>query len=103
MEFFSLLFLAAYVALILWGLAVFPQPYIPSGRARQFPRMAKILGVSIDNIADSNLGMHLQTADHLCEIFEGKEACEEWQASHESSAEAPAFCANAAYLHLAQS
>lgn len=31
MEYFSLLFLVAYVALIPWGLSVFPQPYVPSG------------------------------------------------------------------------
>jgi len=103
MEFFSVLFLAAYTVLILWGLAVVLRPYIPSGRARQFPGMAKVLGVPVDDIADSRFGMHLQTADFLCGACEDKQACETWLASRESADEAPPFCANAAYLHLARS
>jgi hypothetical protein len=103
MEIFSLLFLVAYTVLILWGLAFFLRRYVPSGRAQQFPRMARMLGISVNEIADSNLGLHLQTADHVCGVCEDKKACEEWLASHESAADAPAFCANAAYLHLAKS
>ncbi len=102
MEMFSLLFLAAYMILILWGLGAALRPYMPSGKAIQFPKMARNLGISIDDIADSRLGIHLQTADYLCGVCEDKQSCEVWLASHESADEAPNFCANAAYLHLAR-
>jgi hypothetical protein len=103
MEIVSLLFLVAYAVLILWGLLVALWPYAPSGRATQFPRMANTIGVSVDGIAESNLAIHLPTADRLCAVCEDKAACDDWLATRASAAEAPEFCANAAYLRLAQS
>ena len=103
MEIISLLFLVAYAVLILWGLVVAMRPYTPSGRAVQFPRMAENIGVSVEDIADSNLAIHLPTADRLCTVCQDKEACNAWLADHSSAAEAPEFCANAAYLRLARS
>jgi len=103
MEIISLVFLVGYAVLILWGLTAALWPYTPSGRAVQFPRMAENLGVSIDDIGESNLCIHLPTADRLCAVCEDKEACDAWLSTHESAAEAPDFCANAAYLRLARS
>ncbi len=103
MEIFSLLFLAAYAILILWGLGTVLRSYKPSGRALQFPRMAKSLGVSVADIADSSLAPHLQTADLFCANCTDKKACEAWLATHESAAEPPEFCVNASYLRLAKS
>lgn len=102
MEVISLLFLAAYTVLILWGLGTVLRSYKPSGRALQFPRMAKSLGVSIAEIADSSLAIHLPTADLCCANCTDKDACEAWLATHDCADKAPEFCANASYLRLAR-
>ena len=103
MEIISLLFLVAYAILILWGLGVALWPYTPSGGAVRLSRMANTIGVSVDDIAETNLAIHLPTADRLCAVCDDKAACDAWLATHASAAEAPDFCANAAYLRLAQS
>lgn len=103
MEILSLLFLAAYGVLILWGLWTALRPYRPSAQAVQLPRMAGRAGVSVAEIAGSSLAIHLPTADYLCAVCKEKETCEAWLASRKAVAGPPDFCANAAYLRLAHS
>lgn len=68
----------------------------------RFPRMAGILGLSVDELRDSDIGLHLPTAERLCLACKDTEACDAWLAKGGHPDEAPVFCPNAGYLSLAR-
>lgn len=86
----------------LWAGMVTLRHYQRDTRPVRFPRMLGRLGLSVDSIAGTYLESHLPTASRLCLSCQSVRACDEWLAKETSSAAAPCFCPNAAYLRLAK-
>lgn len=76
--------------------------YALADHPERFPRMARILGLSMDGLRDSDVALHLPTAERLCLACKNTEACDAWLASGGNPDDAPEFCPNAGYLHLAR-
>jgi len=72
-----------------------------SGPVR-FPRMVERLGMSVDEIAESDIAYHVPTAQRVCQLCDHVSECDQLLCSGKALEEAPGFCPNAAYLHLAK-
>lgn len=74
----------------------------PAGQPVRFSRMVERLGMSVDEIIDSDLAYHLPTAQRLCMRCEKVADCDKVLCARDELKDAPAFCPNSAYLHLAK-
>lgn len=92
----------ALVASGIWVGRILFGHYVLAEHPSRFPRMAGILGLSVDGLRDSDVGMHVPTAERLCLACKDTDVCDEWLASGGDPDEAPDFCPNAGYLHLAR-
>lgn len=102
MDILVFLLVLALLASSVWLGSVLFSHYALAEHPARFPRMAGILGFSIEGLRDSDVGMHLPTAERLCLACKDTEACDRWLASGGDPKEAPEFCPNAGYLNLAR-
>lgn len=72
----------------------------PAGQPVRFSRMVERLGMSVDEIIDSDLAYHLPTAQRLCLRCGNVADCDKVLCARDALEDAPVFCPNAAYLHL---
>ncbi len=93
---------AAFLVLLLWGLAVVVGHFRPNRVPIRLPRMAERLGLSLRRIGESELATHLPTAARLCRKCRSQQECEAWLAGTAGAADPPEFCVNRNYLRLAR-
>ncbi len=93
---------AAFLGLLLWGLAVVVRHFRLNAVPIRFPRMAARLGLSLRDIDESDLATHLPTAARLCRKCRSQQECEAWLSGTAGGAEPPEFCVNRHYLRLAR-
>lgn len=68
----------------------------------RFTRMVERLGMSVDEIIESDFAYHLPTAQRFCTRCERKVECDALLCARDQLADPPAFCPNAAYLRMAR-
>jgi len=102
MDILVFLLVLALIASGIWVARVAAGHYALAEHPERFPRMARILGFSMDGLRNSDVGLHLPTAERLCLVCRNTEACDAWLTAGGNPDEAPEFCPNAGYLHLAR-
>jgi hypothetical protein len=102
MELYTAAMALVLIAVGVWTAREVMKHYRPVATPGRFPRMVERLGLSIDDIIDSDLAYHMPTAQRLCLLCENAEECDSWLYAGQEANEAPRFCPNAAYLHLAR-
>lgn len=95
-------FALALLAAAIWVGGVLVNHWTVAGHPERFSRMTGILGYSVDGLRDTQLGLHVPTAERLCLACRNANACDAWLASDARRDEAPEFCPNAGFLQLAR-
>ena len=93
---------AAVAVVVFWGVLVILRHYWMEGRPARLVSMFRRLGLSADDVAETDLGIHLPTASRLCQSCTNEQACDEWLAQRTQSTGPPRFCPNGRYLRLAK-
>lgn len=76
--------------------------YWMDSRPARLRSMFRRLGLSANDVAESEFGIHMPTASRVCQSCKSVQACDEWLAQQARSAGPPRFCPNGQFLRLAK-